>query len=382
MTKVPTGGRAPTSSTRVAAEADLLLGLAQGGVAQVLVRVVLAPAGERDLARVTAQVGAPLGEHGRLSGSPSERHQHGRVLGARARPSAAASAVISASGAAPLTHVLLSGGHGRRGARGARCSRACGPRRAAPSLRGGRASSADGVVAAARPGRARARRCQLGALPAARGRPRRRPTTSSRPPTTSSASTWTVWVQRRRERGDGASCAGRRPRARRRPRGDGSPTLAEPPPRRPGERALPLDGRAASSATSARSTTAPTTSAPFLAAARSRAACPALHTTSSADGERWPSPGEPSTSDGAQRGADGGRAYPRRAGAGLVGQLIAHALADAAERGSASRHARSPPSSAGRSTSGSASRPLGSHRDVGAAPGRGQLRRARRARRT
>ena len=60
-------------------EPDLLLGLAQRGRAQVLAGMILAPAGERDLTGVPAEVGAPLGEDGgeRI---PVERHEHGSVL--------------------------------------------------------------------------------------------------------------------------------------------------------------------------------------------------------------------------------------------------------------------------------------------------------------
>ena len=46
-----------------AREADLLLGLAQRGLAQIGVLGILAPAGKRDLAGVAAQVGASLREH-------------------------------------------------------------------------------------------------------------------------------------------------------------------------------------------------------------------------------------------------------------------------------------------------------------------------------
>ena len=45
-------------------EADLLVRLAQGGEAQILVGLVLAPAGKGDLSRVAAKVVAALGEDG------------------------------------------------------------------------------------------------------------------------------------------------------------------------------------------------------------------------------------------------------------------------------------------------------------------------------
>src|SRR5690606_17172252 len=61
-------------------QADLLLGLAQGGDAQVGLVVVLAPAGERDLAGVAAQVVAPARED-RVQAPVGavQRHEHGRV---------------------------------------------------------------------------------------------------------------------------------------------------------------------------------------------------------------------------------------------------------------------------------------------------------------
>ena len=80
------GGSAPDQLDVVRRQADLLLGLAQRGLAQVLVRLVLAPAGERDLAGVPAQVRAALGEHGdQVVALEVERHQHGRVGGAAGR---------------------------------------------------------------------------------------------------------------------------------------------------------------------------------------------------------------------------------------------------------------------------------------------------------
>ena len=53
-------GSAPIRSTRLGGQADLLARLAQRGLAQVVLVDVLAPAGERDLAGVAAQVVAPL----------------------------------------------------------------------------------------------------------------------------------------------------------------------------------------------------------------------------------------------------------------------------------------------------------------------------------
>jgi hypothetical protein len=65
---------------RAGRQADLLLGLAQGGQPQVGLVVVLAPAGERDLARVAAQVLAPAGEDRvQLAAGDVERHEHGGV---------------------------------------------------------------------------------------------------------------------------------------------------------------------------------------------------------------------------------------------------------------------------------------------------------------
>ena len=60
-------------------QADLLVGLAQRGHAQVLVGLVLAPARERDLARVAAEIITTFGQDGgqRIA---VERHQHGGVL--------------------------------------------------------------------------------------------------------------------------------------------------------------------------------------------------------------------------------------------------------------------------------------------------------------
>jgi hypothetical protein len=61
-------------------EADLLLGLAQRGGGEVGVALVLAAAGEGDLAGVAAQVGAALGEdQPRLVRPAEERQQHGGV---------------------------------------------------------------------------------------------------------------------------------------------------------------------------------------------------------------------------------------------------------------------------------------------------------------
>ena len=86
MTKVEVGGRAPTSSTARRVQPDLLLGLAQRGRREVGVAVVLAPAGEGDLAGVAAQVGAALGEdQARVLGPAVERQQH-RGVGVAARP--------------------------------------------------------------------------------------------------------------------------------------------------------------------------------------------------------------------------------------------------------------------------------------------------------
>ena len=59
---------------------DLLLGLAQRGQPQVGLVVVLASAGERDLAGVAAHVVAAPGEHRvQLAVGDVERHEHGRV---------------------------------------------------------------------------------------------------------------------------------------------------------------------------------------------------------------------------------------------------------------------------------------------------------------
>ena len=58
------------------------MNLAEGGVAEVFVGVILAPARERDLAGVPAQVAAPLGED-RCERLAVERHEDGGVLVAR-----------------------------------------------------------------------------------------------------------------------------------------------------------------------------------------------------------------------------------------------------------------------------------------------------------
>ena len=62
MTKVGVGGSAPTISTAVGRQADLLVRLAQGGRGEVGVLGVAAAARERDLARVALEVVAALGE--------------------------------------------------------------------------------------------------------------------------------------------------------------------------------------------------------------------------------------------------------------------------------------------------------------------------------
>ena len=82
VTNVPTGGSAPISSTADGSSPISSSRLPQRGRAQVLVGLVLASSGERDLARVAAEVRAALGEHGgeRVA---VERHQHRRVLRAR-----------------------------------------------------------------------------------------------------------------------------------------------------------------------------------------------------------------------------------------------------------------------------------------------------------
>ena len=80
MAIVGVGCSAPTSSTARARQADLLLGLAQRGQPQVGLVVVLAPAGERDLAGVAAQVVAAAGEDGvQLAAGDVERDEHGGV---------------------------------------------------------------------------------------------------------------------------------------------------------------------------------------------------------------------------------------------------------------------------------------------------------------
>ena len=89
MAKVEVGGSSPITLTRSRAQADLLLGLPQGGLLQARVVVVAAPARERDLAGVAAQVAAPAREHEvRLGaagagarGGQEQRHEHGRCDG-------------------------------------------------------------------------------------------------------------------------------------------------------------------------------------------------------------------------------------------------------------------------------------------------------------
>ena len=79
-------------------EPDLLVGLTQRGQAQILVGLVLAPAGERDLTRVPAQVGAALGEH---RGEPDRVERSGTSTAASVEPwasrRAASSSVRSSS---------------------------------------------------------------------------------------------------------------------------------------------------------------------------------------------------------------------------------------------------------------------------------------------
>ena len=83
VTNVPTGGKRAHQLHAPALEADLLVGLAQRGLPQVLVGPVLAPTGEGDLTGMPAHVGAALGEHGHEPGLVREqRHEHGR----RGRP--------------------------------------------------------------------------------------------------------------------------------------------------------------------------------------------------------------------------------------------------------------------------------------------------------
>ena len=80
MTKVPTGGSAPTSLDVARVEADLLLGLAKGGRHQVLGRTVLATAWKGDLTGVAPQVRAPLREHqAGVRRVAEDRHQHRRL---------------------------------------------------------------------------------------------------------------------------------------------------------------------------------------------------------------------------------------------------------------------------------------------------------------
>ncbi len=63
MAKVEVGGSSPITLAQLPGEPDLLFGLPQGGRLQARVVVVAAPSGERDLAGVATQVGAPPGEH-------------------------------------------------------------------------------------------------------------------------------------------------------------------------------------------------------------------------------------------------------------------------------------------------------------------------------
>ena len=80
MTKVVAGGSAPTELDPRGVEGDLLLRLAQRGRRQVGVVVVVAAAGEGDLAGMAAQVRPALGEdQPRFLGPAVERQQHGRV---------------------------------------------------------------------------------------------------------------------------------------------------------------------------------------------------------------------------------------------------------------------------------------------------------------
>ena len=64
-------------------QADLLVGLAQGGLDQRLAGIAAA-ARERDLARVAPEIVAALGEHGvqSLAGVDEQRHEHGGVRAA------------------------------------------------------------------------------------------------------------------------------------------------------------------------------------------------------------------------------------------------------------------------------------------------------------
>ena len=147
------GGSAPTSFTRRPRQADLLLGLAQGGVAQVLVGLVLAPARKRDLARVAAQVGAPLGEY------RGERGRRRAAARARPRPcfpgasiSAASSAVISRSRSESASSTgLLSAHDERSGVVGSHARNMWVAFRAVPSASAGHCLELDGVLAGITP---------------------------------------------------------------------------------------------------------------------------------------------------------------------------------------------------------------------------------------
>jgi hypothetical protein len=82
VTKVPMGGRAPATSTWPR-QADLLVGLAQRGLQQVLAGVAAA-AGERDLASVAAQVVLALGEDKARGLGPAVHGDQDSGLGATA----------------------------------------------------------------------------------------------------------------------------------------------------------------------------------------------------------------------------------------------------------------------------------------------------------
>jgi hypothetical protein len=84
-------------------EADLLLRLAQGGGAQIGVALVPAPAGEGDLAGVTPQVGAPLGEDQPGLVRPSVERQQNRGLDLRPSQMITWTVPPSTDQAAPLT---------------------------------------------------------------------------------------------------------------------------------------------------------------------------------------------------------------------------------------------------------------------------------------
>jgi hypothetical protein len=76
-------GQRADQAHRVARQPDLLFGLAQRGVAQVLLLAgleLLATAGEGDLSPVAAQVDASAGEDDvDLAAVHVQRHEHGRV---------------------------------------------------------------------------------------------------------------------------------------------------------------------------------------------------------------------------------------------------------------------------------------------------------------